>query len=325
MSDDRLRAALKRLGTEDLSTASDRAIRGRLETAWTARARIVAAPRFGIRRFAPVLAALVFVVGFSGSALGATADSPLWDTRLALEAAGALLRPSNDDRIAYLLDLVQSRTEEAARQEAAGHPGAAAKARTAASLAVVELDGNIPRLDTTLPNPVPSALPTPSPASSPSRSESPAPSTLPAVQPSTAVSPTPARTETPRAVPTSTPVHVETLRPATPVPTRTATPTTSASAKPTVTITGAVRDAAGANISDACISTSPQFPTSTTQCIYKTKSGSYGFSATVAPGQSITLYAYWISPSGENFAGSTTGTVTAPTTVMPAVTLTLRK
>jgi hypothetical protein len=324
MSDDRLLAALKRLSSQELSTASDRAIRGRLETAWTARARIVSAPRFGVQRFAPVLAALVFVVGFSGSALGATADSPLWDTRVALEAAGALLRPSNDDRIAYLLDLVQSRTEEAARQEAAGHPGAAAKARTAASLAVVELDGNIPRLDATLPNPVPSQSPTPSPASTPSRSD--APSTVPVVQPSTSVSPTPARTETPRAVPTSTPVHVETLRPTTtPLPTRTAPPTTSASAKPMVTITGAVRDASGANVSDACISTSSQFPTSTTQCIFKTKSGSYGFSATIAPGQTITLYAYWISPSGENFAGSTTGTITSPTTVMPAITLTLRK
>jgi hypothetical protein len=111
----------------------------------------------------------------------------------------------------------------------------------------------------------------------------------------------------------------------TPVPTRAATPTTSASAKPMVTITGAVRDASGANVSEACITTSPQLPTSTTQCIYKTMSGSYGFSTTIAAGQSITLYAYWISPSGENFAGSTTGTITSPTTVMPAITLTLRK
>ena len=92
-----------------------------------------------------------------------------------------------------------------------------------------------------------------------------------------------------------------------------------------MTIAGTVRDAAGANVTDACISTSPQFPTSTTQCIYKTKSGSYGFSATVTPGQSITFYAYWISPTGESFTGSATGLITAPYTVMPTITLTLRK
>ena len=134
MSDDRLLSALRRLGDQELPLAIDRKIRGRLETAWTTRTRHAGAwSSFSLRRFAPVLAAFVLVVGLGASALGAGADSPLWETRLALESAGAYLRLSADDRVAYLIELVQSRTEEAARQEAVGNAGAAAKARAAAS------------------------------------------------------------------------------------------------------------------------------------------------------------------------------------------------
>ena len=318
MSDDRLLSALKRLGAEELSTASDRAIRGRLETAWITRARDLSAGGFSVRRFVPVLAALVLIAGFGGTALGAGADSPLWDTRVALETAGAFLRLSNDDRVGYLLDLVRSRTEEAARQEAAGHPDAAAKARAAASAAVIELDGNIPQIDATVPSPTPlpvvSTSATPPPANSPSSSPSPSATGTPAAQLPASGSPTPTRTTAPA---TSTPLRTGTLRPATPTP--------SSSAKPTITIYGTVRDASGAPVIDGCISTSSQFPTSTTACILKTKSGTYAFSATVTPGQSITLYAYWVSPAGESQAGSATGTITSPTTVMPTITLAVRK
>ena len=314
MSDDRLLAALERIGGEELSTASDRRIRGRLETAWTAHAEMASRPWFGVRRLAPVLAGLVLVVGFSGTALGASADSPLWDARVALEEAGVFLRVANDDRVAYLLDLVQFRTEEAARQEAAGHPAAAVRARAAATSAVLALDGDIPRLEATVPSPAPIASASLNP---PTISSSPTPT------PSATSTPT-AQTPSHPAVPaTITPARTEPPPLATPTPTR--TPTSSPSARPTITIAGTVRDASGANVSDACISTSPQFPTSTTQCTLKTSGGSFAFSSTVAPGQTITLYAYWISPTGENFAGSTTATATAPTTVMPAVTLTLRK
>jgi hypothetical protein len=318
MSDDRLLAALERIGGEELSTASDRKIRGRLETAWTAYAEMASTPWFGVRRLAPVLAGLVLVVGFSGTALGASADSPLWDARVALEQAGVFLRVANDDRVAYLLDLVQFRTEEAARQEAAGHPGAAVRARAAVSSAVVALDGNIPQLEATVPSPAPIASSPTAPALSPSPTPTPSAMSTPPAQ--LAASQTPSHPAVPA---TTMPARTEPPQLATPTPTR--TPMTSSSARPTITIAGTVRDASGANVSGACISTSPQFPTSTTQCTLKTNGGSYGFSSTVTPGQTITLYAYWISPTGENFAGSTTATVTAPTTVMPAVTLTLRK
>ncbi len=217
MSDDRLLAALTRLSHEELPSATDRQIKARLETAWTTRARAVAAPLFSVRRFAPVLAVFVVAAGLGGAALGAGADSPLWDTRVALEAAGALLHTSTDDRVAYLLDLVQSRTEEAARQEAAGHPDAAAKARAASASAVVELDGNLPQIETSTPAPAPvaSASPSPSAANSPSPSRSPSVSGSPAVQLPPTATPPPTRTATP-----PTPLRTEppTTKPSTTLP-----------------------------------------------------------------------------------------------------------
>jgi outer membrane biosynthesis protein TonB len=311
MSDDRLLSALRRLGEQELPLATDRKIRGRLEAAWTARSRGSAMPSFNIRRFAPVLAAFVLVVGLGGGALGASADSPLWDTRLALESAGAYLRLSPDDRVAYLLDLVQSRTEEAARQEVLGNAGAAARARAAAASAVVELGGDLPHIEVTLPTPVP----TPPPTSSPSPSPSPTAPPVPAAQPSASAQPSPARTVAP------TPTAVRTP---TPTPVRTATPVASASGKATITITGVVRDPAGAVVTGACVTTSATIPTSTASCVAKTTKGTYGFTAPVTPGQTITLYAYLTSATG-TLAGSATSPAMAPTTVMPAITLAPRK
>jgi hypothetical protein len=321
MNDDRVLSALKRLGGEELPTVSDRAIRRRLETAWTAGARPATMPRF-VQRFAPALAAVMLIGGFAGTAVGASADSPLWDTRVALEAAGAAVRTSNDDRVAYLLELVRSRTEEAARQDAAGHPGAAVKARAAASAAVAQLDGDLPQISTAVPTP---ATVTPPPAT-------PSASVMPAVEPSS--SPSPARTvaplpPTPVSTPTPTPVRTETMRPPSPSPspspTRTATPTATGT-KQSATITGTVRDASGANVTNACITTSSMPPTSTTACTMLTKNGSYGFTVTLMPGQTITLFAYYTDPvTGALSSGYATGTAASPTTVMPAITLTLRR
>jgi outer membrane biosynthesis protein TonB len=258
MNDDRLLFALKRLGDEELSARSDRKIRTRLETAWTVRALTMARRGLGVRRLVPVVAALVLFAGSAGTALGATADSPLWDTRVALESAGAFVRLSNDDRVAYLLDLVRSRTDEATRQQAAGHPDAAAKARAAASSALVQLGDNAPKIETSVPPPAPtaSASPTPVPPASPT----PAPSATP----SPTASPTPAHT----VVPTPTPVRTPT-----PTPIRTEPPVTTATPAPTkqpVTITGTVHDASGASVFNVCISTSPTPPTSSTACSVRT-------------------------------------------------------
>ena len=318
MSDDRLLSALRRLGEQELPLATDRKIRGRLETAWTSRTRYVARSPFSLRGFVPVLGAFILILGLGGSALGASADSPLWDARVALESVAAYLRLSGGDRVAYLLDLVQTRTEEAARQEAAGNPGAAAKARAAASAAVVELNGNIPHSETALPMPeLPAASPsaTPPPANSPSPSPSRSASDVPAAQLPASGPPTATRTSAPTVAPT--PVRTE--------PLHTPTPTPAASTKLAVTITGTVHDSAGSPVTGACITTSPTIPTSTTSCITKTTNGSYGFSVPVTPGQTITLYAYVTNSTGGTLAGSATTTVTAPITVMPAISLTLRR
>ena len=306
MSDDRLLSVLKRLGDEELSHSADRAIRGRLELAWKPGARPAAFAFPPIRRFVPALATLVLIAGALGTVLGAGADSPLWDARVALEEAAAVLRLSPADRIAYLFELVQSRTEEAARQEAAGHPDAATKARAAASSAVFALDGNIPRIEIDLSTPAPAVSPaaSPSPANSPSPSAAPSAPVVPAAQ-------LPAPT---------TPPATRTIPP-TFSPTRTVTPTP----KPTITFSGMVKDAAGGPVTDACITTSSAIPTSTTACITKTTNGSYGFSTAATPGQSITLFAYWKDAAGQTFAGSSTTTVTKPTTLMPTITLTLRR
>jgi len=319
MNDDRLLFALKRLGNEELSAASDRKIRARLETAWTVRALTAATRGFSARRLVPVLAALVLFAGSAGTALGATADSPLWDTRVALESAGAFLRLSTDDRVAYLLELVRSRTDEAARQEAAGHPDAAARARAAASFALIQLGGDAPKIETSVPPPAPtvSASPTPAPSDSPS----PTPSATPSASPTHTDAPTPVRTVTPTPKPTPTPVRTE--PPASPTPSPTAAPS-----KQPVTITGTVHDSSGANVFNVCISTSPTAPTSSTACSVRTgTNGTYTINASVTPGTSytITLYAYFTDASGTPYGASATATMTAPTTVMPLMTLTPRR
>ena len=91
-----------------------------------------------------------------------------------------------------------------------------------------------------------------------------------------------------------------------------------------MTITGTVRDANGANVTGACIATSPTIPTSTTACSIKVTNGVYGITGTWTPGSTITLYAYWITTTG-TYGATSTGTIVNPTTLMPPMTLTLKK
>lgn len=321
MNDDRLLSALQALGGQELPTAGDNAIRARLETAWVSRRPRGARASFGLRRFAPMLTGLVVLLSMGGAALGAGADSPLWDTRVALEAGGALLRFSADDRVAYLLELVRSRTEEAARQEVLGNAGAAAKARAAASSAVILLNGRLPQLGSAVVTPTssPSATPVPSVVPVILPTEAPAASASPTATPLATATRTPLTTPLATASPLPTePVH-------SPSPSPVPSPVPSPSPKQSATITGTVRDSTGAAVTDACITTSPTIPTSATSCIVKTTNGSYSFSASITPGQTITLYAYWTSPTGANFVGSATTSATVPTTVMPLITLTPRR
>lgn len=325
MNDDRLFSALQAIGGQELPTAADDAIRARLETAWVSRRLRAARASFGLQRFAPMLAGLVLMLSLGGAALGAGADSPLWDTRVALEAGGALLRFSADDRVAYLLELVRSRTEEAARQEVLGNAGAAARARAAASSAVIQLNGRLPQLGSEVVTPTSSPSPTPAPSVVPlvRPTDPPAPSASPTARPAATATRAPLTTTAPAATPvaTASPLPTEPVHSPSPSPVSVPSP----SPKQSAIITGTVHDSTGAAISDACITTSPTIPTSAASCIAKTTSGSYSFSATITPGQMVTLYASWTSPAGANFVGSATASATVPTTVMPAITLTPRR
>ena len=315
MNDDRLLDTLHRLGAQELSSATDRLIQSRLETAWSSRRRAARSPW---RALAPLLAAFVLVASFGGTALGASADSPLWDMRVTLEAAGAYLRINADDRVAYLIELARSRTEEAARQEALGHAGAAAKAHAAVTSALVALGGAIPQIEVSTPSPSPSVAPvvlaptpTPSPERSAQVSASPAASAPSTVRsPAFSATPSPARTEPPHTA-TPTPAPTLTVRP-------TATP-----APQSVYITGVVRYADGTAVNNACVTTSSTVGTS---CGIYTKNGSFAFATTVAAGRTITLYAYITdTATGITQVGSATGTTTAPTTFFPTITLTPRR
>ena len=57
----------------------------------------------------------------------------------------------------------------------------------------------------------------------------------------------------------------------------------------------------------------------------KVNNGVYGFSGTLTAGSTITLYAFWISPTGAHYSASSTATVVNPTTLMPPMTLTPQK
>ena len=101
MNEDRLIVALRRYGDAVPSAAADRSIRTRLDQAWNVRP--ATPPRLRLPRLVPVAAALVVAIAFGNAALGAGADSPLWDTRVALETVGAVVRFSHEARVAYLL------------------------------------------------------------------------------------------------------------------------------------------------------------------------------------------------------------------------------
>ena len=160
MNDDRIERALHEIGDKRLSASADRAIRSRIEEEWAA-----TGPRGGMRWPVQLLvaaAAVAMTIGLGSAALGAGADSALWPARVALEDLGLQLRVSAEARADYLLDLIDARTTEAARQEAIGNALAAGKALVAREdalkhLSTVATKGEPPR---TIP-PLPSVFKTP--------------------------------------------------------------------------------------------------------------------------------------------------------------------
>ena len=320
MNDDRIERALREIGDKRLSATADRAIRARIEENWAA-----GGPRVGFRWPTQLLvaaAAVAITLGLGSAALGAGADSVLWPARVAIEDLGLNLRVTAEARADYLLDLIDSRTTEAARQEAAGHALAAGKALEAREealkrLTLVATKNEPPR---TVP-PLPSVFKSPEPSRSPEapRTPSPEPSRTPPATPRTP-EPTPARTPDrtpePPLEPTLTPLPPLSTPSRTPEITRSPLPPTIA---PTaIVISGTVRYEDGTIPLKACISTSSVL---TNTCGLFAENGVYSIKTTsFSLGATIRLHAYTTERGGV-YSGSEAAVVTAPTTLMPPITL----
>ena len=90
MNDDRLSGLLGQLRNERMDRVADDRIRARLENAWNAREE---RRGFGwrVRRFAPVVATIVLLVGLGGATMNASGDSALYGIRIAVEDAAVAL------------------------------------------------------------------------------------------------------------------------------------------------------------------------------------------------------------------------------------------
>ena len=302
MNEDTLTRALGGLRSVRMSeTASDR-VREELEKAWHERAsrqsqrRPFAVPGFA-RAFA--IAALVVAVGFA--TLRASADSPLYSARIAVEDALVGLQL---DPIRYVSELYEERLEEAARLEAAGNALAASRARDAQEDALRLLNKIDPQVRQEQP-PEPSAstaitVPTPSPTPE---------ATL-----------EPSATPTPTATPTPRPA---TPRPATPLP---AVATKPPAASPTVAPTptqfpvhavGTVTYADSTPVNEACVSTGLD-----SSCVAVSTNGKIDFWLIAKKYDTITLYVRKIDlMSGRTLRGKVTVTVTGSTLPLGNVTL----
>ena len=307
MTDERLADSLAEFGMAKLSPEADRRIRLRIEEEWQALAPRGAAWHGLTRILAP--AAAVALTGALGSAaLGASADSPLWGTRVALEDIGLQLRITADARADYLSDLIDARTAEAAHQEAVGNALAAGRALAAREAAIARFKGEAPKAEP--PRTLPPVAQVPDHTRSPEPTRTPEPS-APPTTPDLA-------TRTPE--PTSTPGPTRTASPTrTPEPTRTPAPTDP----PTVAIliTGTVRYEDGTPVGRACITTTAT-PTFTT-CSVNAENGVFTINNTRAiPGQQVRLYA--IATERGYYVGSEATTLVAPTTTFPTITVHLQ-
>ncbi len=283
MSDERLIAALAELREERIAPEADRRARELLETHWPT--RVV---RRGLvpRPLAALGALAIALVIVARASLGAGADSPLYELRVAIEDAAVGLHGDADDRYSYVLSLAADRGAEAARWERAGSADAAARAHRAETEALRLLGNeNPPSFEMPL-------LATPSPTETPA----PSPSSTPTPTPATSLTPAP------------------TVRP-TPPPTKPPSPTPSGTI--TTYLVGSVRYTDGTNVNGACVSTAKGGT-----CFTETVNGSFGKTVQAKVGQTITLYFQVTDASrGGTFFGAATATVTGPATSFGIVAL----
>src|SRR6266542_4395933 len=137
MNDDRLQGALRQIGEQRMSPSAAASLRSRLDDEW-AHSGPGGKWNWPFRMLVPA-ATLALALGLGGTALGAGADSPLWPARLALEETWLQAQQSAEARADYLVELIDSRTTEAAKQEATGNALAAGKALTAREAALQRL------------------------------------------------------------------------------------------------------------------------------------------------------------------------------------------
>lgn len=235
MNDDRLTGLLGQLRNERMDRVADDRTRARLENAWSTRQR-----RRGlswrVRRFAPVVATIVLLVGLAGATMNASGDSVLYGVRVAVEDAAVALHTDPEDRNEYLLSLLTERQEEAARLESTGNALAAGHVRQVEQQTLQRLMAQLPQAPDDAAAVQLAPTDTPAPTVTPSPSPSPTPEPI--------VPPTPsanARTPTPR--PTARP---------TATPTRTATPAPTGTPFP-VTFSGIVKNPDGTPASGVCV------------------------------------------------------------------------
>ena len=291
MTDDKLASALGVMRTARLSEAASARVREQLEQRW--RDRAPARRRLALPWFVPSLATALLVVAVGAATLRAGADSALYGARVAIEDSLVALHTDLDDRLDYIRELYDERTEEAARAEAVGNALAAGRARAAQDDALRLLNATAPKAE----EPVPPSTPEPNasaPALVPSPTETPAPS--PTVAPSRA--PTPQPTVAPTAKPTPLP-----------------TPTTFL-----VTVRGGIVNPDGSPANDVCVSTAPvaTAPTlatvstiTTTTCFTYAKSGTVTATIPARRYQTVTLYfSRNDTATGKTLHGQVTFTVT---------------
>ena len=303
MNDDRLVGMLASMRTERMDRHADQALRVRLENAWTARE-----PQGGFawrfRRPALVIATAALIFGSVNSTLSAAGDSPLYSVRVTIENAAIRFYDDPDERMAYLLSLLEQRTAEAARLEATGNALAAGSAREIerATLALVHAN-QPPQPETVQPAPTETPSPSPSPSPTPSPTPSPSPTPDPTVAP-------PVRTVAPTARPTVTP----TVKPATPTVKPTVKPTAAPTAQ-VVTFTGTVKNPDGSPATNVCVSLSPGG-----MGLQVTSGSTFNVSFSYKIGQSVTLY-FLRSDGTKTYKQSITKTVSSTYVQVGTVTL----
>jgi hypothetical protein len=311
MMQDSLARALGTLKGARLDQVAADDVRKQLEQAWARRATRRRA-RFAVPGLARAFAVATLVVLLAFTTMRASADSPLYGARVAVEDS---LVAFQSDPVGYLSQLYNERLEEAARYEATGNALAASRARNAQSEALRLLNQISPQPD---PSPEPSAstaitLPSPTVTeATPAATESPTP------EPTATPRPAAVRTPTPKPA-TATPKPV-TPKPATATP-KPLTPKPSGTPAPTAIIvhaTGNVVYTDGAPVDGACVSTTVDGP-----CVAVTVNGKVDLKLSAKKGQSITISVRFYDPErGGTLQGKVTVTVSGPE--VPFGTITLR-